>query len=362
MYGDIAVWGVPPCCEGCRAALSRSNHPRILTVTNALPAEAVATLYHRWITGLVLSLVARKGADAAEAFVFRLFRRQHLERFLPGLAKLGLADEPHAVAAAKYHYFSNQLGGVKVEVLEESSRKAWVRYPPPRWMWEGTAICGIPSGVNRAMMVGWHAHNGVTLDNPRLGFVCTKTTVDGQPGLEGYYHEADHDLAEDERLLFRPEEVCPPIDPQSLPQLDHAAWPEERRAKASRNYALEYIRNGLPALVELLGPEEARYIGRICGLQIGMHTWDDIAPALGADRPGADWLSALAQLLAASGDTVERDGDVLRRTSWRLFPDAEPGVLTEIWLAPLRGMLAVHDRFLDLESDGTTFRVVPGRG
>ena len=325
-------------------------------------AEAVATLYHRWITGLVLALVARKGADAAEAFVFRLFRRQHLERFLPGLEKLGLTAAPHAVAAAKYHYFSNQLGGVKVEFLEESPRKAWVRYPPPRWMWEGTAICGIPSAVNRAMLYGWHAHNGVTLGNPRLGFVCTKTTVDGQPRLEGYYHEADRDLAEDERLQFRPEEACPPIDRERLPRLDHAVWPDERKAKANRNYALEYIRNGLPALIELLGPEEARYIGRICGLQIGMHTWDDVAPALGIEDAAGDWLGALELLLSASGDSVERDGETLHRTVWRLFPDASPGVLTDIWLAPLRGMLAVHDRFLELESDGTSFKLIPGRG
>ncbi len=327
-------------------------------------ADAVALLYHRWITGLVLSLVARKDAATAEAFVFRLFRRQHLERFLPGLEKLGLTHEPHAVAAAKYHYFSNQLGGVKVEFLEEHPRKAWVRYPPPRWMWEGTAICGIPSAVNRAMLHGWHAHNGVTLGNLKLGFVCTKTTVDGQPGLEGYYHEADHDLAPEERLQFRPEEVCPRIEPTDLPELDHEAWPEVRQAKANRNYSLEYVRNGLPALLELLGPEEARYIGRICGLQVGMHAWDEVAGLLdvSATGDGNAWLGALQTLLTASGDAVERRGDVLRRTRWRLFPDDPGEVLTEAWLAPFRGMLAVHDRFLELDSDGTEFRIRQGRG
>ena len=141
--------------------------------------EAVARLYHAWVTGLVLSLVNRKGAEVAREFVFRLFRQQHHEKFLPGLEKLGLREEPDAVACAKYHYFSNQLGGVSVEYLEESPRKAWIRYPPPRWIWYGTAICAIPSPVNRAMLYGWHAHNGVTLGNPRLGFVCTGTTVDG---------------------------------------------------------------------------------------------------------------------------------------------------------------------------------------
>jgi hypothetical protein len=41
------------------------------------------------------------------------------------------------------------------------------------------------------MLRGWHAHNGVALGCPRLGFVCTDQTADGQPGLEGYYLEHD---------------------------------------------------------------------------------------------------------------------------------------------------------------------------
>lgn len=327
-------------------------------------AEAVASLYHQWTTGLVLALVSRKGANVAEEFVFRLFRRQHLERFLPVLQKLGLSDEPHAVAAAKYHYFSNQLGGVKVEYLAESATKAWVRYPPPRWMWEGTAICGIPGNVNRAMMAGWHAHNGVTLGNLRLGFVCTKTTVDGQPGLEGYYHEAARDLNEDERLQFRPEEVCPPIDPASLPKLDAAEWPELRKAKANRNYSLEYIRNALPTLLALLGPEEARYIGRICGRQIGMHAYDSLAGMLAVtDDSDESFLVCLEKLLSAAGDEVTRSADGLHRSRWRLWDAAAAHpVLIEMWLAPFAGMLSVHNRFRELESDGIHFRIAPGRG
>jgi hypothetical protein len=62
----------------------------------------------------------RGGADAAE-LVFRTFRRQHRETFLPGLAKLGLDRLPHAVACAQYHYLSNHLGGVRVEYMYESA-------------------------------------------------------------------------------------------------------------------------------------------------------------------------------------------------------------------------------------------------
>src|SRR3984893_15074279 len=112
--------------------------------------RSVADLYHAYFTGLVLTVVTRRGtADAAE-FVFRVFRRQQQERFLPGLKKLGLSQLPPAVAAAQYHYLSNWIGGVSVEYMYETDRKAWIRYTPPRWIWRGTAICGVPGEVSRA--------------------------------------------------------------------------------------------------------------------------------------------------------------------------------------------------------------------
>ena len=104
-----------------------------ISEVDSAAVEALAGLYHSWITGLVLTILNRRDAVLAEEFVFQLFRRQHLERFLPGLEKLGLADEPHAVAAAKYHYFSNQLGGVGVEYFEE---------PGIRWLgYAAVALC-----------------------------------------------------------------------------------------------------------------------------------------------------------------------------------------------------------------------------
>ena len=56
--------------------------------------RAVGTLYNALMTALVLGLVTRRGEETARDYVFRHFRRQHLEKFLPGLQKLGLADEP----------------------------------------------------------------------------------------------------------------------------------------------------------------------------------------------------------------------------------------------------------------------------
>lgn len=319
--------------------------------TEQAAALAVAELHHAWFTGLVLALVAHRGAAIAEAFVFRLFRHQHTERFLPGLVKLGLDKLPHAVAAARYHYFANQLGGVSVEYLEVDARKAWVRFPPPRWIWSGTAICAIPSAVNRAMLRGWYAQNGVTLGNPRLGFVCTGTTVDGYPGLEGYYREYDHVLDPAERLRFVTDERCPRIDPASLPQLEQHTWPALRQAKAYRNYAMEYVRNALPLLLDLLGSEDALEVGCRAGRLVGMQCYAGIAAELGVrgDDPAA-FAALFADLLTAAGDGVDREGNSVIRSTWRLFGEsALTPALRELWRAPYAGLLAAHNRFAVLE-------------
>ena len=226
---------------------------------DAAAYRAIGTLYNALMTALVLGLVTRRGEDTARDYVFRHFRRQHLEKFLPGLQKLGLAGEKDAPACALYHYHSNALGGVKTGYLRESDRKAWVRYPPPRWIWKGTAIAAVPHAVSAAMLHGWHGHNGVSLGNPGLGFVCTGMTVDGMPGLEGYYFDYGRPLEEGERVRFAyGTEEMPRVDWSDQPKLETASWPEERRLKTFRAYAIEYLRTMLPTLQELLGPDDAR--------------------------------------------------------------------------------------------------------
>src|SRR5262245_18030790 len=244
----------------------------------SLPAwTAVGELYHAWVTGLILMLITRRGpADAAE-LVFRTFRRQQQEKFLPGLEKLGLRGLPDAVACAQYHYLSNDLGGVRVEYMYESDVKAWVRYVPPRWLYDGASICAVPSDVTRAILRGWHANNGVLLGNDRLGFVCTGMTTDGQPGLEGYYLEHERALAPDERLRFAPGEDAPESAPASAPQLPATTRPEERLAKAARNYPMTYARTMLLELVDTFGPDETRRLGGLTSRLIGMQSYASLA-------------------------------------------------------------------------------------
>jgi hypothetical protein len=319
-------------------------------------ASAAAELYHTYFTGLILTVASRRGAVDAAEWVFRVFRHQHHEKFLSSFDKLGLTGMPHAVACAAYHYLSNAVGGVDVEFMRESDTKAWVRFVPPRWIYPGAAICGVPTEVSRAMLRGWYAHNGVSLGNPRLGFVCTAQTVDGQHGLAGYFLEHARDLAPEERLQFRPGELPPPFEPTRAPLLPEAQWPAERIAKANRNYAMEYVRSGLPRLVELFGPADATHLGRVTGQLVGAQCYRATADALGvkSDTAGAfaDWLTRLA---AAEGDTAQSEPrgpavHVIRR-SWRLMrgiPSVSPAVF-EAWNGLFEGALAVHNRFLVLE-------------
>jgi hypothetical protein len=324
--------------------------------TDARAMKAAAGLYHAYFTGLILTLVTRRSARDAAEWVFRVFRHQHHEKFLSSFDKLGLKAMPDAVACAAYHYLSNSIGGVTVEFMRESDRKAWVNFVPPRWIYPGASICGVPSEVSRAFLHGWYAMNGVSLGNPRLGFVCTAQTTDGQHGLSGYFLEHDRDLAPEERLQFRPGELPPPFDPAAAPRLPAADWPPVRLAKAERNYAMEYIRSGLPRLAEIFGPAEAAHLGRVTGRLVGAQLYKETAALLGVEPGGAPAFGDyMARLAAGEGDeaTVARDGDAVlaRRQGWRLMRGLEPlsPSIFEAWNGLLEGALAVHDRFLVLE-------------
>ena len=323
--------------------------------------RAVSLLYQALLTGCVLTLVTRRGETMAAELVFRLFRRQHLEKFLPGLAKLGLDGLPHAVACAQYHYLSNRLGGVKTEYVRESDGKAWVRYPPPRWIWSGASICAIPIRVNTAMLHGWHGHNGVSLGNPRLGFVCTGQTVDGQPGLEGYYLEHDRALAPHERVRFASGESMPDAEPAHAPTLDPATWTPERLDKVVRSYAMEYVRTLMPVLLDLVGPEETRRVLGHAARLIGMQLYDETAALLGVSARGAaGFAEYLARAARAQAETVEVDAAgavaVVRQAGWRLVEGLAPlhPAAFEAWSELWRGALSVHDRRLRLDIIRTT--------
>ena len=313
-------------------------------VDDAEAWSALAELYHRYLTGLLLGMVTRLGTAPAADVVFRTFRNQHLEAFRPGLEKLGLTGEPNAVACAKYHVLSNALGGVRVEWIPESDRKSWVRYLPPRWIFDGTAVCGIPTDLSRAMLRGWHGHNGVSLGNDRLGFVATSQTTDAQVGLVGYYIEELSPLEPDDRVRFRPGEK-PPHPAQPLPTPN---WDPIRLAKVERNYAMNYIHTILPAMTEVVGPADTRAVATVVGHQIGLQYHQSIMEMLDDVSPFEE---RFARLLAGHGLACEVDttgsNPQVRLEGWRVFdPESVHPTVFEGWNALWEGLAAMEDKHL----------------
>jgi hypothetical protein len=318
--------------------------------------KAVAVLYHAYFTGLILMITTRKSGAHAGEWIYRTFRRQHHEKFLSSFQKLGLDKLPHAVASAQFHYLSNSVGGAEVEYVHESDRKAWVHFCHPRWAYEGAALCGVPLEVSDGFLRGWYGHNGVSLGNPRLGFVCTSRDTTAEYGLAGYFQEYDHDLAPGERLQYASGEMAPPFDPGAAPKLDPAQWPEERLHKANRNYTMEYIKTGLPELMEILGPGEATALGQLAGNLIGRQYFWQVRELLGTEGDSAlDFAHFMAAMATAQDDGAEVSGTTddatVRVTGWRLMRgrDNEHGAVFEAWKGLWEGCLAVHNRFLAIQ-------------
>ena len=79
--------------------------------------RAQAELHHAFLLGLQLMVSSNKEPSVIEDWMFRVFRRQHEQKFLSGFKKLGLSNHSDAVACAKYHVVSNAIGGVGVEYM-----------------------------------------------------------------------------------------------------------------------------------------------------------------------------------------------------------------------------------------------------
>jgi len=176
------------------------------------------------------------------------------------------------------------------------------------------------------MLRGWHANNGVALGDLRLGFVCTKQTVDGQDGLEGYYYQYDHPLELDERLVFARHLEAPLFDPAKAPALPVDSWPRPRLEKAYRNYAMEYVKTAAPVMVQLFGPDEAGHLLHLTGKLIGMQYFDEVAQALGEKRGGANefayFMLALFEAQDDAAEMTQSEGAYeIRQRSWKLMAD-----------------------------------------
>jgi len=174
------------------------------------------------------------------------------------------------------------------------------------------------------MVRGWHANNGAALGNLKLGFVCTKQSVDGQDGLEGYYYEYDHPLEPDQGLVFARHLEAPIFDPATAPALPVSSWPRPRLERAYRNYAMEYVRTAAPVMVQLFGPEDGGHLLHLTGKLIGMQYFDEVAQALSHHRGGVEQFATFLQALFDAQDDVaemtESEGSFgIVQQSWKLM-------------------------------------------
>ena len=236
------------------------NQPPALPELKADCALA-AKLWGRTFSALTAITLREKGAESIHRLWFQLLLQHQAGYYREGLRKLGIGDhEPPAVAAAKYHYFTNVLGGLDLEYVEESPRKVWIRYLAPMWTYAGVAMMAMPTGLRRTIFSAWHPRNGLLMGCPRLGYVCTKVIMEGDPYDEGYFIEYDNDLRPDEILRYEIAAHTPECDPAKLPVLDPVQWPEARKLKAKRKYSAGYVRTTVEVLYSMFGAAATHYI------------------------------------------------------------------------------------------------------
>ena len=243
--------------------------------------------------------------------------------------KLGIDGDPPALAAAKYHYFSNSIGGLNMQIVAETDRKVWIRYLSPWGSYPGIAALAVPPSVRRTILSTWHPRNGELLGCPRLGWVATKFVSEGHPYDEGYFIEHERDLSPEERFRVEHVERSPEFIPEHAPRLDPAVWPEIRILKGGYNYGVDYVRHTVQIIESLSGVTKASHIVESAMKLLAVQYAADLAATLG--RSGTDPLT-LAETFAAifasyrNPCRVRSEGDrvaVLEFENWAPFDTVE---------------------------------------
>lgn len=310
-------------------------------------------LWLSFCSALTLSCLRSHGQDAIGDLEYGSLRRHQLKHFRDGIEKLGLDAEPSdAVRCAKYHYFSNSLGGRRMEYVEESPTKVWIRYRPPFWICDGVdapmaSIAALGPPIGRAAFRAWHAHNGALLGNPRLAFVQTQSQCDGDPWEAGYFIERDRVLEPEETYERRPGEWGPPFDPARAPTLPHTTWPAERLARALRNFAVDHTASRIAVLTATYGIVDAAAITEHAWRVVLLQRSRWLPQALGLDaiddaRTAAVYFARAAALIDDDVEVEPDDGAaIVRHPSarlWRDEPVALPGIeqaIARAWEATL---------------------------
>lgn len=261
--------------------------------------ETIARFWGLHWSAIQLVVLQEKGERDLAALKYAILRRHQRSHFLQGVDKLGIDRSlPPAVVAGRYHYFSNAIGGLAMEYVEETPRKVWIRYLPPAWSFPGQSLFAVPASVERAMFAGWHPFNGRSLGCRRLGFVVTKVFQQGEPYDEGYFEEHDRDLDDDECLRFETVTASPDFVAEAAPRLDPVDWPEERLVKARRNFALGYVEDAVLATLSAYGVHAAAALLAQATRLVAIQFTHEFRAAFGITGNGAADLVDLLQGLA----------------------------------------------------------------
>jgi hypothetical protein len=252
------------------------------------------------VSAVTATLFREKGEKALNDVWSSLMSAEQSIRFRAALVKLGIENDPPAIAAAKYHYFSNSIGGITMQFIQESPRKAWIRYMPPWGSFPGIAALAVPSSVRRTILSTWHPRNGELLGCPRLGWVATKFVAEGHPYDEGYFEEYDHDLSPAERMKIIPVASSPEFDSKKAPTLDPEAWPEARILKGSHNYAADYAVHAIEAVVRHFGEQTATHIVRMAMRFLAVQYTGEFAKQLAATDQSPHAAARIATAILAS--------------------------------------------------------------
>ena len=298
-------------------------------------------LWGRTFSALTAMTWREKGEEAVHRLWFQVLTRHQVGHYREGLRKLGIRDdEPPAVAAAKYHYFTNVLGGLDLEYVEESPKKVWIRYLAPMWTYAGVAMMAMPGSLRRTIFSAWHPRNGALIGCPRLGWVSTKFIMEGDPYDEGYFMEYEHDLGPEEIMRYEVAPHTPECDRRKLPALDPIQWPEERKLKARRNYSAGYVRTTVEVLYRMFGSAVTHFIISQTQRCLAIQYTHELASDMGLKGAGdaSSVVTFFTRLLTACGQRFESER--LNPSRYRIVlstfkpfdPDAEDG-LREAWFA-----------------------------
>lgn len=334
--------------------------------------------YNTLYTAISMSMIRSFGHDDAYTALRELLHHHQRHFFLDGLRKLGLDGErSDAIRCAKYHCFSNALGGLRTRYGVESDSKTWLfYYPQPIGNgWQGPGQVIHTRGNMLSDYRGWHSNNGELLGNDGLVFVATHFIAEGDPYDGGYFLDVGAPVPAGERVRIAIGEEPPLEMPFEATELDPGSWPEERLAKAFRKYAVTWAADRAWNCVHSFGEAGVDPVAR--GLTVTTYQWlPRLLTAFGGEpAPVDEFVSVLTGIHRVGGmpSTVTAQGDVIRIEFGRhsLFDfvggEPEPGELRLGEEALARGWGSVARHFdpalsLEIEPGGAVWQLSRSTG